>query len=646
MRGKISKTFGQNLNSFNKLLNFIFPLKHLSFFIVFPENQIQEFLHQLDQAILITNMDDHGIETIVFHNEIANEFLEIKQSKLLDFDIRDFLYPEDINRFNNCFRKISLELKHQKIQLRILDKNPDQVFWIELGIYCQSIEEKKQYMYVLRRIDAEIQSEQLLRQSELKHRLLFTKANDAIFIIKDLQIVDCNEKTLEMFESPGYSGISGKQLYHFMPEKQEDGSDSILNFHFFIIEALQGKSNFFKWTFSKFSGSQFETEVSLSSFELGEDKLIQVIVRDISAWKKAEQEELRAKLAEKANLALQKEIKVRIQTEEKLKIAQQYTKNIIESSLDTIVAADKEGKITDFNPAAVKAFGYSAKQAVGMGVWTLFAQQEMSEKVLKIILETGYFSGEIECKTKSGECFTGFLSASLLRNKEGSSIGTVGFVKDITYLKKSEQELKKNVEQKEVLIKEVHHRVKNNLQVINSILKLQSSYIKDKQAISAMQECQDRIKSMAFIHESLYQSKDLAKVNFSEYLRNLCNNLLFSYQSKTSKINLNWEVEEVSLSLDTAISCGLIVNELFSNALKYAFKGRKNGEIKVGLKQKGQGHELTISDNGVGIPKNIDYTNSPSLGFHLVIGLVDQIDGNINWVNHDGTQFIVHFNRK
>ncbi len=226
------------------------------------------------------------------------------------------------------------------------------------------------------------------------------------------------------------------------------------------------------------------------------------------------------------------------------------------------------------------------------------------------------------------------------------SLGTVGVVKDISYLKKSEQELKKNVEQKEVLIKEVHHRVKNNLQVINSILKLQSAYIADDKALLAIQECQDRIKSMAFIHESLYQSNDLAKVNFSDYLKTLCNNLLYSYQSSHTKIDLVLDVNEVSLSLDSAISCGLIVNELFSNALKYAFKDKKTGEIKVSLNSEKQGHLLIVQDNGVGIPKKIDYTNSPSLGFQLVIGLVDQIDGKISLNSSAGTQFIINFKRR
>ena len=611
-----------------------------------PQNEIQDFLHHLDEAMIITQLDDSGKERISFMNEAVKEFIDLKTQGSLDgFDFKNYLVKEDLARFSNFFSKLSINHNRQKIQLRILSK--EKVFlWIELGIYCQNNEKSNGLLYVLRGIDNEIQSEQLLKQSELKHRLLFTKANDAIFILQNLKIVDCNEKTLEMFESPGYSGISGKQLHQFMPEMQEGGSDSILNFHLLILETLKGKSNFFSWTFTKFSGLQFETEVSLSVFELGSDQFIQVIVRDITARKKAEQEALRAKTAEKANLALQNEIQVRIQAEQKLKSAQQYTKNIIESSLDTIVASDKEGTITDFNNAAQKAFGYSKNEAIGMGVWNLFAEKDQSEAVLKQIISTGFYTGEILCNTRSGIKFVGYLSASLLKNEIGTSVGTVGVVKDISYLKKSEIELKKNVEQKEVLIKEVHHRVKNNLQVINSILKLQSAYISDKKALIAMEECQNRIKSMAFIHESLYQSNDLSKVDFSEYLKTLCNNLLYSYHSNNTKIGLVLDVAAVSLSLDTAISCGLIVNELFSNALKYAFKDQKVGEIKVSLKASKTEHILMVEDNGSGIPVKVDYTNSPSLGFRLVIGLVDQIDGNISLNRTQGTQFIINFKRK
>lgn len=606
-------------------------------------DHIFSFLEGIEEGVLISRMKGKGREEFVFRNPALKNFIAETDLKKISF--KDQIYSKDKIKFNNAINSaLSTGLK-KKIQIRMKSTGFREISWTELQINVKQEETHNWIYYFLRDINDEIESENLIKQSELKHRLLFTRANDAIFIIQNLQIIECNEKTLQMFESPGYSGISNKMLYHFMPEIQADGSDSILNFHYLIEEAFTGKPPLFYWIFKKFSGIQFEAEVSLSGFVVGEERFVQVIVRDITARRKAEQEELRAKIAEKANRELQKEIKVRIEAEEELKNAQQYTSSIINSSLDMIVASDKEGIITEFNQAAVKAFGYQPKEVIGKIVSELFVSQEESKRVLFEILEVGFFLGETICKTKSGELFSAYLSASLLFDNEGKSIGTVGVVKDISELKATEEKLKQNVEQKEVLIKEVHHRVKNNLQVINSILQLQSSHVVDQKALSALQDCQARIKSMAFIHESLYQSNDLAAVNFTEYIRTLCNNLLYSFQASGNAVKLDLQVEDVSLSLDAAISCGLIVNELISNSFKYAFEKGKKGLILVKLKKTREGHELIISDNGVGIPKNVDYKNSNSLGLQLVMGLVDQIDGKIDCEIKKGTKFIINFNR-
>lgn len=214
--------------------------------------------------------------------------------------------------------------------------------------------------------------------------------------------------------------------------------------------------------------------------------------------------------------------------------------------------------------------------------------------------------------------------------------------RDITDKKTAEQKMRASLKEKEVLLKEVHHRVKNNLQVISSILNLQSSYIKDAKILEILHESQNRIKSMAFVHESLYQTKDFASINFQEYVGNISRNLVHSYSLSTAP-ELNLDLDPIFLNLDTSIPCGLIINELLSNALKYAFKDGRKGAINVSVKDNSNKITITIADNGIGLPKGLDYRNTESLGLQLVVTLVEQINGTIEIDQKKGTKFTIEF---
>ncbi len=218
-----------------------------------------------------------------------------------------------------------------------------------------------------------------------------------------------------------------------------------------------------------------------------------------------------------------------------------------------------------------------------------------------------------------------------------------GIAHDITEKKLAEEQMKESLQEKEVLLKEVHHRVKNNLQVISSIMNLQSSYIKDKYTLEMLRELQNRIKSMSFIHESLYQTSAFSSIKFSEYVVTLTKNLIHSYRIYSGLVELHHDVDEIFLNLDTSIPCGLIVNELVSNALKHAFPEGKRGEVWVRLKETNNLVTLTISDNGVGLPPKLDFRNTDSLGLQLVTSLVEQINGEIFCENKIGTKFTVTF---
>jgi PAS domain S-box-containing protein len=217
--------------------------------------------------------------------------------------------------------------------------------------------------------------------------------------------------------------------------------------------------------------------------------------------------------------------------------------------------------------------------------------------------------------------------------------------KELQDREKAEEELKKSLEEKELLLKEVHHRVKNNLQVISSIFSLQSQIVSDERILSILEDSQNRILSMALIHEKLYQAENLGKINFADYIYNLVNNLFSSYNSHHKQIKLKLNIEEIFLNLDTAIPCGLLLNELISNAFKHAFSEQELGELTINFNQivEGKNLQLIVSDTGKGFPLELDIEKTNSLGLRLVRALTRQIRGKLIIENDNGAIFKVIF---
>ncbi len=235
-------------------------------------------------------------------------------------------------------------------------------------------------------------------------------------------------------------------------------------------------------------------------------------------------------------------------------------------------------------------------------------------------------------------------------NKEKTPIGVINREIVISSLY---QELKKSNKEKELLLYEIHHRCKNNMQVVSSLLRLQSRTIKDKEAVDIFKESQSRIESMALIHEKFYQSQDLTNIDFKEYIEELAGGMIHSYSRDIDKIAVKIDVEGVFMGINSAIPCGLLVNELISNSLKHAFPAAadrpegKSGEIKVFLRETGENDiELKVSDNGVGIPQGLEFRKSESLGLQLVTTLVeDQLEGEIELNRTAGTEFKIRFKK-
>jgi two-component sensor histidine kinase len=235
------------------------------------------------------------------------------------------------------------------------------------------------------------------------------------------------------------------------------------------------------------------------------------------------------------------------------------------------------------------------------------------------------------------------ISLSPIETEDGTLVSAA--IRDITERKQAETQLRNSLREKEVLLKEVHHRVKNNLQVVSSMLNLQMDQISDPMALELFQESQSRVRSIALFHEKLYQSRDLAQIDIAEYLKSIATGLFATYGIGPERLTLVLDAEEIRLSVDAAISCGLIVNELISNSLKHAFPGGRTGTVTVLLRGEGPMAVLEVHDDGAGFPDGVDFRNPNTLGLKLVSILTEQVRGAIELDRSRGTHFTIRFNR-
>lgn len=343
-----------------------------------------------------------------------------------------------------------------------------------------------------------------------------------------------------------------------------------------------------------------------------------------------------------------KDVTEQKENQQKILNAQSQLEAIINNTTDIVVSIDKNYNIVQFNQLLFdmvkRRNGFELK--IGMSIFDTMDIAHHSD--MKNIYERVFAEGQslvaVEMFMVAKERKLYFESNYNPIKQGQETVGIAIFSRDISEKILAETELRSALKEKEVLLKEVHHRVKNNLQVISSILNLQTSYVKDKETADLLKECQNRIKTMAYIHESLYQAKNFLQINFSEYIINLVKNLFYSYDANQQKIKTIFDVDTIFLNLDTSIPCGLIVNELVSNALKYAFTNGFGGCVTIKIKKtKNNKVEMVIADNGRGMPDNIDYKNTETLGLQLVSILAEQINGTITLIRTKGTTFKINF---
>ncbi|MGE5239634.1 MAG: sensor histidine kinase [Chloroflexota bacterium] len=340
---------------------------------------------------------------------------------------------------------------------------------------------------------------------------------------------------------------------------------------------------------------------------------------------------------------------LRRKIEAKLQESEERFRRIFEDGPIGILVCEPNYRVLKANKAFCELLGYAEEELVGRSITDLTYPEDieksvyLSEQALRG--EIPLFQLEKRYVKKNGDSLWVNLTATVIKDRDGKVLYAIGMVVDITKRKLVEERLKASLREKETLFRELCHRTKNNMQVISNLIDLQVLSMNDQQALSLFKDTQNRIKSMALVHEKLYQSKDLSNLNLKDYIGDLADAVLESYQLSSENISLQLDVESIYVSIDTATPCGLIINELMSNSLKHAFPGGRRGEISLILRQKAEGElDLRFSDNGVGLPRGFDLGNTRSLGLTLVKNLSEkQLKGTIEVRTGCPTEFHITF---
>jgi PAS domain S-box-containing protein len=340
-----------------------------------------------------------------------------------------------------------------------------------------------------------------------------------------------------------------------------------------------------------------------------------------------------------------KDITAQKMAEDAMKESEKYYQTIFENTGTATIIVEADSFVSLVNTQFEHLYGKEWDEIKGKLKWTDFVtsqyllKMQNYHKLRRSDPDAAPRNYEFDFVDSSGAIKNIFVTVAIIPETSKSLVS----LQDITHMKVTEDKLKTTISEKDTLLREIHHRVKNNLQIISSLLNLQSRYIEDSVSLEVFKESQNRVRSMAIVHEKLYKTENMSKIDFGEYIEDLASSLFYNYNITPDNIILSTNIENIFFDVDTCIPCGLIVNELLTNSVKHAFPDDKNGQIKIDLQDNEGTYALYVSDDGVGFPETIDYKNTETLGLQLVTNLVNQLDGSLDIVNQDGTTIIIKF---
>ena len=575
------------------------------------EEKYRNVFNNANDMISLNLMQDNGLPgKFIDVNEVGierlgytrDEFLNMTPSDIVDKDNK-FKMPinaQELKKTGDFEFEIIHETKNGK-------KIP-----VEVNNHIFKLNGHEVALAISRDISERKRAEHALEDSEERFRMLFERSNAIMALIDpdSGDIIDANPAAIHFY---GYSDDKLKNMN--IDEINELSSEK-----FFLTNGINIKqgSNFI--IPQKLANGEIRTvEVFNSPIEFNGKTIIFSIINDITQRK---------------------------EMEDALRESEEKYRMLFEEDPYFNMILGKDGTILDVNNTITNIMGLSKEDIVGKNFSQIetIPKEDLGEYYSKIkSLLDGEYVEPFESHFRD---IDGNISYVLIHLKAIMDNGNILYILaiggDITQRKIAENEIKSSLVEKNILLQEIHHRVKNNMQIISSLLNLQIKYVDDGKAVDVLKESQNRVKSMAMIHDKLYMSEDLTRINFVDYIKSLVSNLFYSYNVEDT-IQPILKIDKVSLNMETAVPCGLIISELVSNSLKYAFPHGGVGKIFVSLRSMDEYYELIISDNGIGLPEEFDMENIKTLGLMLVYSLTEQIDGKISINTDNGTRYRIIF---
>lgn len=596
------------------------------------EEKYRLIFEESNDAILLIEND-----SIIEVNRRAVQLFGLSEKLMIGKNLYDLTADKNVER-ERKYRNYKLKLsKSRSVKFEWEFGDEDRIIEADVSI-IEIMLGQKQYLQCV--IHDRTDQNKYLRTIEQNKRNLeniLENNPEGILIIKDTEVLFKNREIANLF------GEDIKDLEDLFMKTDK------IKFDRYYLKHKEKRNHYnFELNLINKNKENILADITLVSTDYMNKEATLVIIKDISVQKRLAKERLRAELAEETNKKLEDEIQDRIKAETMLQEQFLRTKAILDSSSNTfLLTLTLDNRISSYNSHCRTYFSHFFKKIISEGILfndyftDIFSVVEMRFFTILLSEVKRGESRQFEIRLKGGDIWLEIFMNPIF-DTEGNVAEISMVAHDISEKKKSSIKIIESLKEKEVLLKEIHHRVKNNLQVISSILNLQSSFVTDEKTLSILQEGRNRIRSMAIIHESLYQSEDFSSINFSGYLKNLTTNLIASYHVNR-EVSMIHELENVDLVLDQAIPCGLLVNEIITNSLKYAWDEGMKGIIEISLSEKKNRVFLRIGDNGKGLKTKFQDMKSDTLGLQLITTLVEQLDGEINVDIEQGTKYLITF---
>jgi len=549
-------------------------------------------------------------------NPKMEEIFGYGAGELLMSNIKDTIIPEDYKLVrDNIKKRLDKEIQSIQYSFRGIKKDGS-IIDLEVKGTAIEINNVNSIIGTIQDVTERNKAHQELKNSEEKFRIIAETASEGIITLDESNNILFVNGSLEQIFGYDKNELIGNNADFIIPvERKEAHSTGLMNF----FKKKDGNKEMPGRQLNGVhkNGTRIPIEISFGGYSDNGKKYFTGIIRDITE---------------------------RIKAEEEIKNQREFLRKIIDTDPNFIFAKDWDGKFTLVNKAVADTYGTTVEDLIGktdadfnpnkaeVEHFLKDDRDVITTQISKMIAEEQVYNSE------NGEALW-YQTIKVPLVTPNGEVQVLGVSTDITARKTAEEGVKKSLKEKELLLQEIHHRVKNNLQIIVSLLKLQAKYIYDDRDLDIFNKSRARIETMSLIHEKLYKSTDIEKINICTYLKDLTNYLLKAYGVNQSNLEIKFKADNVYLGIDTAIPCGLIMNELFSNSLKHAFLPDQKGCIEIEVVKESDKIFITVSDNGKGLPPTYDIKMSDSLGLRLVNTLVKQLDGTMTITSINGTTF-------